>query len=131
MAVIEQTDVPITTTRAANGDTCDLHLLYLHGYGTAVKVPIAVLEGAADFFTIGLAEIVLSPTESLSRNEKKPVWFCFKNDSLTSVTVASSQTETVTASSPPAAAPAEPPEIAAPANSPAAAPTPAASSPGA
>lgn len=107
-AIIEQTDVPVTTTKAANGESCDLHLLYLHGYGTAVKVPIAVLEGAADFFTIGLAEIILSPTESLTRNEKKPVWFCFKNDLLTSVTVASSQTETAAASSAPGVTPNEP-----------------------
>lgn len=124
MAVIEQTDVPVTTTKAANGESCDLHLLYLHGYGTAVKVPIAVLEGAADFFTIGLAEIVLSPTESLSRNEKKPVWFCFKNDSLTSVTVASSQTETAAASSSPGVTPNEPSVTAPSASSAAATPAP-------
>jgi hypothetical protein len=130
-SVLEQTDVPVTTTKAADGESCDLHLLYLHGYGTAAKVPIAILEGAADFFSIGLAEIILSPTESLTRNEKKPVWFCFKNDSLTSVTVASSQTETAAGSSSPGVTPIEPSEPGTSAASPVATPTPMASSHGA
>ncbi len=108
-SIIEQTGAPVTTTKDAAGETCDLHLLYTTGYGTAVKVPLAVLEGAADFFSAGLAEIILSPTESITRNEKKRVWFCFKNDSLTTVTVESSKTETADASSSTGATPSDSP----------------------
>jgi len=107
LSTLEETGAPVTTTTDAQGATCDLHLLYIAGYGTPVKVPLAILETAADFFTVGLAEIIMSPTESITRNEKKPVWFCFKNDLLTSVTVATAQTETADASSSPGVTPDE------------------------
>lgn len=119
LSTLEETGAPVTTTTDAQGVTCDLHLLYITGYGSAVKVPLAVLEGAADFFSAGLAEIILSPTESITRNEKKRVWFCFKNDSLMTVTVESSKTETADAS--PSDSPALP--ASAPAPSTAATPT--------
>lgn len=122
LSTLEQTGAPVTTTTDAQGVTCDLHLLYITGYGTPVKVPIAVVETAADFFTLGLAEIIMSPTESLTRNEKKRVWFCFKNDSLSSVTVESSKTETADASSATSATPTEPSANAWPTASPTAAP---------
>lgn len=99
-SIIEQTGAPVTTTKDSQGNTCDLYLLYITGYGNPVKVPLAILEGAADFFSGGLAEIILSPTESITRNEKKRVWFCFKNDSLTTVTVESLQTAANRSSSP-------------------------------
>jgi hypothetical protein len=107
LSVLEDVGAPVTTTKDHDGNTCDLHLLYITGYGDPVKVPLAILEGAADFFTIGLAEIILSPTESVTRNEKKPVWFCYKNDSLLNVTVASSPSESATASPAPSATPGE------------------------
>ena len=86
-SIMEQLGSPVTTSKAADGTACDLYLLYLRGYGAAGKVPIAVLEGAADVFTLGLAEIVLSPTEAVTKNEKRPVWFCYRDDKLVSVTV--------------------------------------------
>jgi hypothetical protein len=102
-SVSDDIGAPVTTTKNAAGEVCDLHLLYITGYGTPVKVPIAVVESAADFFTLGLAEIILSPTESLTRNEKKRVWFCYKNDSLASVTVETLETETEHTSAEPGA----------------------------
>ncbi len=85
-SVTDQLGTPVTTSIGAGGTSCDLYLLYITGYGYAGKAPIAVAELAADVFTIGLAEIVLSPTESVTRNEKKQVWFCYQNDALLSVT---------------------------------------------
>jgi hypothetical protein len=120
LLVIGEIGAPVTTTRDHDGNTCDLHLLYITGYGAPVKVPLSVLEGAADFFTAGLAEIVLSPTESITRNEKKPIWFCYKNDSLVSVTVASARSEGAAASPTPTALPS--------AAAPSASPTPSATS---
>jgi hypothetical protein len=95
-SVMEQLGSPVDTSKGAGGDSCDLYLLYLRGYGTAGKVPIAIVESAADFFTIGLAEIVLSPTEAVTRNEKRPVWFCYQNDALLSVTPKSAESATPT-----------------------------------
>jgi len=96
ISVMEQLGSPVDTSKGAGGNSCDLYLLYLRGYGTAGKVPIAVVESAADFFTIGLAEIVLSPTEAVTRNEKRPVWFCYQNDALLSVTPKSAESATPT-----------------------------------
>jgi len=88
-SIVEQFGAPVTTTYDARWKSCDLYLLYITGYGDAGKLPIAIAEGAADVFTLGLAEIVLSPTEAATRNEKKPVWFCYKDQSLLSVTPSS------------------------------------------
>lgn len=90
-SVMEELGAPVTTSKSADGTSCDLYLLYITGYGNAGKVPIAVVESAADFFTIALAEILLSPTEAVTRNEKKPVWFCYQNDALLSVTAKSAE----------------------------------------
>ena len=90
-SVTQELGTPVTTSRDAGGTSCDLYLLYTKGYGVAGKAPIAVGELAADFFTVGLAEIVLSPTEAITRNEKRTVWFCYQNDALLSVTVKSAE----------------------------------------
>jgi hypothetical protein len=95
-SVTQELGSPVTTSKGAGGTSCDLYLLYTKGYGVAAKAPIAVGELAADVFTIGLAEIVLSPTEAATRNEKRTVWFCYQNDALLSVTVKSAGAETST-----------------------------------
>jgi hypothetical protein len=99
-SVTEELGSPVTTSKGDGGTSCDLYLLYTKGYGIAGKAPIAVGELAADVFTIGLAEIVLSPTEAATRNEKRTVWFCYQNDALLSVTVKSAGAETSTSTTP-------------------------------
>ena len=78
---------PYVTLTESDGATCDYYKLYTRGYGAGGKIPIAVTEAAADFFTIGLAEIVLTPTEGVTRNEKHPVAFCYVNQKLVRVTL--------------------------------------------
>src|ERR1700678_939426 len=104
-SVTQELGLPVTTSKGATGTSCDLYLLYTKGYGFAGKAPIVVGELAADFFTLGLAEIVLSPTEAVTRNEKRTVWFCYQNDALTSVTVKSAGAETSTSATPASAPP--------------------------
>ncbi len=99
-SVMEELGSPVTTSKGVDGNSCDLYLLYVTGYGIAGKAPIVVGEAAADFFTLGLAEIVLSPTEAVTRNEKRPVWFCYQNDALLSVTPKSAEAETPTSPTP-------------------------------
>ena len=95
-SITQELGAPVTTSKGGGGTSCDLYLLYTRGYGVAGKAPIAVGELAADVFTIGLAEIVLSPTEAATRNEKRTVWFCYQNDALLNVTVKSAGAETST-----------------------------------
>jgi hypothetical protein len=51
-----------------DGTNCDRYLLYTKGYGTGGKAGVALLEGAADVLTLGLTEIVLTPTEALTKS---------------------------------------------------------------
>src|SRR5271167_2074695 len=69
-SVIGRLGPPLTTNTEAGGASCDLYQLYTKGYGVEGKVPIAVAETAADVFTLGLAEVVLTPAEGATRNEK-------------------------------------------------------------
>jgi hypothetical protein len=81
-SVTERLGAPHSTAIESDGSSCDCYELYTHGYGTAGKVGIAVVEGAADFFTLGLAEIVSTPTEGVTRNQTYPVTFCYRDGKL-------------------------------------------------
>jgi hypothetical protein len=76
---------PALTTNE-NGNECDTYHLYTHAVGAAGRAPIAIAETAADVFTLGLAEAVLTPTEMVTRNAKYPVKFCYKDNKLIQVT---------------------------------------------
>jgi hypothetical protein len=93
--VLEKLGQPITTADH-DGASCDLYQLYLSGYGQGGKAPIALAETAADVFTLGLAEIVSTPTEEMTKNQKSPVWFCYKNGALASITKGHLEQETIT-----------------------------------
>jgi len=54
-AVLEKLGAPDTSAVEANGMSCDFYKLYTKGYGAGGKIPIALAEGAADVFTLGLA----------------------------------------------------------------------------
>jgi|SRR5580698_2088194 hypothetical protein len=85
-AVLETLGSPQSNVTESDGSSCDLYQLYTKGYGAGGKIPIAVAEGAADFFTLGLAEVVLTPTEGVTKNDKHPVTFCYKDQKVVRVT---------------------------------------------
>lgn len=93
-SVLESLGSPQSTVTESDGASCDIYDLYTKGYGAGGKVPIAVAEGAADFFTLGLAEIVLTPTEGVTKNEKHPVTFCYKDQKVVRIITAPGQTQT-------------------------------------
>jgi len=68
-----------------DGTDCDSYKLFTKGYGAGGKVGVALLEGAADVLTLGLTEIVLTPTEVLTKNEQHPVAFCYSSGKLVRV----------------------------------------------
>src|ERR1700722_9396456 len=68
-----------------DGTNCDSYQLYTKGYGAGGKAGVALLEGAADVLTLGLTEVVLTPTEVLTKNKKHPVAFCYSSDKLVRV----------------------------------------------
>ncbi len=87
-SIIERLGPPLATNVQSDGESCDSYQLYTKGYGAVGKVPIAVAEAAADVFTIGLAEVVMTPAEGVTRNEKHPVTFCYRDGKLSRVTAA-------------------------------------------
>jgi hypothetical protein len=101
-SVLERLGAPISTATESDGASCDLYSLYTKGYGAAGKIPIAIAEGIADGFTLGLAEVILTPAEGLTRNDKHPITFCYKSQKLVRVTgtgAPPSESATTTASS--------------------------------
>lgn len=80
--VIERIGPPGAQMKESDGAQCDLYRLYTKGYGALGKGSIAFGEGLADVMTLGLAEIVLSPTEAATKNAKHPINFCYKNEKL-------------------------------------------------
>jgi poly(3-hydroxybutyrate) depolymerase len=85
-SIVEQVGTPSGTTREADGASCDSYELYTHGYGAGGKIPVAFLEGAADAFTLGLAEVVSTPLEGATKNELHPVSICYVDGKLVRVT---------------------------------------------
>jgi hypothetical protein len=85
-AVMEKLGAPDSSAVESDETNCDFYRLYTRGYGAGGKIPIAVAEGAADFFTLGLAEVVLTPTEGVTKNEKHPISFCYRGQQLVRVT---------------------------------------------
>jgi len=61
-------------------DSCDVYRLYTRGTSKAGKVGIIFGEAAADFFTIGLAEVVATPTEAATKSNIHTVLFCYDPD---------------------------------------------------
>jgi hypothetical protein len=93
-SVLERLGSPQDTVKESDGSSCDMYELYTRGYGAGGKIPIAIAEGAADFFTLGLAEILLTPTEGVTKNGKHPVTFCYKDQKVVRITTpGTNQTE--------------------------------------
>lgn len=107
-AVMAKLGEPTTSTTDADGASCDLYSLPLSGYGALAKTSIAVGEVVADFCTLGIAEVVSTPTEALTRNKKTPVWFCYRNDALARVTPKHLEGEELASSDRAAASPVAP-----------------------
>jgi hypothetical protein len=84
-AVVEQLGTPKGTTREADGASCDSYALYTKGYGAGGKVPVAFVEGAADVFTLGLAEVISTPVEAATKNDLHPVTICYSDEKLVRV----------------------------------------------
>jgi hypothetical protein len=84
--VVAKLGEPVSTTTDADGASCDLYSLPLAGYGNWAKAGIAFGEFLADVGTIGIAEVVSTPTEAATRNKMTPVWFCYRKGLLARVT---------------------------------------------
>jgi hypothetical protein len=79
MNIVAQVGGP-SSTMQDNGHSCDVYKLYTHGPSGVGKGAIAAGEAVADIFTLGLAEIIFTPTEAATKNTKHTVIFCYEPD---------------------------------------------------
>lgn len=64
-----------------DGDnSCDIYKLYTTGPGAVGKGAIAAGEIVADVFTLGLAEVVFTPTEAATSADRHTVIVCYSPD---------------------------------------------------
>ena len=78
---------PVYQVTDPDGAKCDVYHLYVKGLSKGSGSAIGVTEIWTDILTLGLAEIVWTPMELLTKNHEYPVTFCFKDDKLVRVTV--------------------------------------------
>ena len=77
--VISHIGVPATSVK--NGDDlCDVYKIYTKGPTGAKKGAVILGEAGADFFTLGLAEIVLTPAEAATKSHPHTVVLCYSSD---------------------------------------------------
>ena len=85
MTVIADVGSPASVEKD-EGNSCDVYSLYTHGPSGAGKGFIAAGEVLADIATLGLAEIIFTPTEAATKSSKHTVLFCYdSNGKLASV----------------------------------------------
>jgi len=77
MQVIGIVGAPAAQGVKDGNTSCDIYKLYTRGPNDIGKGAIATGEAVADFFTLGLTEIVFTPVEGATRNAKHTVTFCY------------------------------------------------------
>jgi hypothetical protein len=74
--VVAEIGAPIASEKDGK-NSCDVYKLYTDGPSGAGKGAIAAGEAVADVFTLGLAEVVLTPAEAATSSDKHTVIFCY------------------------------------------------------
>jgi len=77
--VLKAVGPPLTSAKQGD-NSCDIYQLYVHGPDAGGKAALAAGEAVADIFTIGLAEVIFTPAEIVTKNSKYPVTFCYGTD---------------------------------------------------
>jgi len=84
--VVEALGAPLATVQQGT-ESCDVYKLYTGGTSGVAKGAIVAGEAVADVFTLGLTEIVLTPTEAATASARHPVTICYdQNGKLASLT---------------------------------------------
>jgi hypothetical protein len=73
---------PPLTSMNDGPKSCDIYHLYTHGPNSAGKAGIALVEGAADVLTLGVAEVVSTPVEAGTKNSLYPVTMCYDTNAV-------------------------------------------------
>jgi hypothetical protein len=89
--VVSKIGAPEGDVTAATGP-CDVYQLYTTGLGAFGKGVVTGTEVLTDIGTLGLAEIIWSPAQAMTKQEKRTVLFCYDGaGDLVSMTVNGNQ----------------------------------------
>jgi hypothetical protein len=83
-SVVQQLGNPVTTEVQTGGESCDLYELFVTGHGTLRKAATMFVEGATDV-VMPAAELLWTPSQAVTRDQKHPIWFCYESQKLVSV----------------------------------------------
>ncbi len=74
--VVSQVGAP-TANEMDGAESCDMYKLVTHGVSRLGKGAIILGEAAADVYTLGLFEVIATPTEGATRSAAHTVIFCY------------------------------------------------------
>lgn len=81
---------PVASETDSKGRTCEL-FSFVQGYDRSTKIGRAILHGVADVYTLGLWEIVGTPTENAFNGNQMAYQVCYDKDNKVNEVVALSQ----------------------------------------
>lgn len=85
--LIAEFGAPANTKNRADGTACDI-FTFTQGYSGGAKATRAIAHGVADLFTLGLWEVIGTPTEAVFSGDNVSYQACYdKNDKVNSITL--------------------------------------------
>ena len=85
--LIAEFGAPANTKTRPDGTTCDI-FTFTQGYSGGAKATRAIAHGVADLFTLGLWEVIGTPTEAVFSGDNVSYQACYdKNDKVNSITL--------------------------------------------
>lgn len=83
--LISEFGAPSNTKKNPDGTTCDI-FTFTQGYSGGAKATRAIAHGLADIFTLGLWEVIGTPTEAILSGDNVSYQACYnKDDSVTKI----------------------------------------------
>ena len=71
---------PALASEKDDDKICDVYRLYTSGTSKAGKGAIIIGAAAADVFTLGLFEVLATPTEAVTKSKLHTVMFCYSSE---------------------------------------------------
>jgi hypothetical protein len=71
---------PVTAAKKDDEKNCDTYRLYTHGASGLRKGAVVAGEAVADVATLGLFEVIATPTEAATKNKLHTVAFCYSKE---------------------------------------------------
>lgn len=78
--VLGKIGAPMVAAQKDDEKSCDVYRIYTHGASGLRKGAVAAGEAVADVATLGLFEVIATPTEAATKNKLHTVAFCYSKE---------------------------------------------------